>query len=91
MRYQRVQHPLKFREELDKRLAHMQVGLLKDLAMASAATEVGGNQTRERPRCPTCEGVLQARGKQVRRLTTHREQTIYGAFGDLDAISSRQP
>lgn len=76
----RVQHPTatfaEIEEELDKRMARMRAGLLEDLAMASAAAEVSGSQPKERPRCPTCGGELQERGKHVRKLTTHGEQTV---------------
>ena len=80
MRDWRVQHATatfaEIEEELDKRMAHMRAGLLEDLAMASAAASVGGSQPKERLRCPTCGGELQERGKQVRKLTTHGEQTV---------------
>ena len=80
MRDWRVQHATatfaEIEEELDKRMARMRAGLLEDLAMASAAASVGGSQPKERPRCPTCGGELQERGKQVRKLTTHGEQTV---------------
>ncbi len=80
MRDWRVQPPratfAEIEEELDKRMANMRAGLLEDLAMASAAAEVGGSQSQERPRCPTCGDVLQERGKHVRKLTTHGEQTV---------------
>ncbi len=76
----RVQHPTatfaEIEEELDKRMAHMRAGLLEDLAMASAAAEVSGSQPKERPRCPTCGGEMQERGKHVRKLTTHGDQTV---------------
>jgi hypothetical protein len=80
MRDWRVQHATatfaEIEEELDKRMARMRAGLLEDLAMASAAASVGGSQPKERPRCPTCGGELQERGKHVRKLTTHGEQTV---------------
>jgi len=78
MRDWRVQHPTatfaEIEEELDTRMARMRAGLLEDLAMASAAADVGGSQ--ERPRCPTCGGELQERGKHVRKLTTQGDQTV---------------
>jgi len=81
MRDWRVQHPkatfAAIEEELDKRMARMRAGLLEDLAMASAAAEVGGSQSQERLHCPTCGGVLQERGKQERTLTTQGEQTVH--------------
>ena len=76
----RVQHPQarfsEIEEELDKRMARMRAGLLEDLAMASAAADVGGSSAQERLHCPTCGGELQERGKQERKLTTHGEQTV---------------
>jgi hypothetical protein len=81
MRDWRVQHPTAtftdIEEELDTRMARMRAGLLEDLAMASAAAEVGGSQAKERPQCPTCGGHLQGRGKQVRKLTTQGDQTLH--------------
>jgi YgiT-type zinc finger domain-containing protein len=32
---------------------------------------------KERPHCPTCGGELHERGKQVRKLTTHGDQTVH--------------
>ena len=62
MRDWRVQHPTatftEIEEELDTRMARMRAGLLEDLAMASAAADVGGSQAHERPRCPTCGALL---------------------------------
>ncbi len=80
MRDWRVQHPTatlqEIEEELDKRMASMRAGLLQDLAMASTAADVAGTQAQERPRCPTCGGMLQERGKQVRKLVTYGEQSV---------------
>lgn len=80
MRDWRVQHATatfaEIEEELDTRMTRMRAGLLEDLAMASAAADVGGSSAQERPRCPTCGGALQERGKQERKLTTHGEQTV---------------
>lgn len=76
----RVQHPTatlaEIEEELDKRMASMRAGLLQDLAMASTAADVAGTQAQERARCPTCGGMLQERGKQVRKLVTYGEQSV---------------
>ena len=44
--------------------------------MSSAAAEVGSRASDQPACCPTCGGVLQARGKQVRKLTTTGEQTV---------------
>jgi hypothetical protein len=80
MRDWREQHPRatmqEIEEELDKRMARMRAGVLEDLAMASAAAEVGGRQGQEPARCPSCGGPLQARGKQVRTLRTQGDQAV---------------
>jgi YgiT-type zinc finger domain-containing protein len=44
--------------------------------MASTAADVASTQAQERPRCPTCGGMLQERGKQVRKLVTYGEQSV---------------
>jgi len=81
MRDWRIQHAVatfaEIEEELDKRMARMRAGLLEDLAMASAAASVGGSESKDPQRCPTCEGVLQGRGKQVRKLTTQGDQAVH--------------
>src|SRR5258708_20061020 len=81
MRDWRVHHATatfaEIEEELDTRMARMRAGLLEDLAMGSRAASVGGSQPRERPRCPTCGGELQERGKQIRNLTTPRDPTSH--------------
>jgi hypothetical protein len=63
-------------EEVDKRIARMRARLVEGLAMSSAAAEVGSRASDQPACCPTCGGVLQARGKQVRKLTTTGEQTV---------------
>lgn len=76
----REEHPRatmqEIEEEVDKRMARMRAGLVEGLAMSSAAVEVGSRASGKPARCPTCGGVLQARGKQVRKLTTTGEQTV---------------
>ena len=76
----REQHPRatmqEIEEEVDKRMARMRAGLVEGLAMSSAAVEVGSRAAEQPARCATCGGVLQARGKQVRKLTTTGEQTV---------------
>ena len=63
-------------EEVEKRMARLRAGLVEGVAMASAAAEVGGKSADKRTSCPTCGGVLQDRGKHVRKLTTSGEQTV---------------
>jgi hypothetical protein len=80
MRTWREEHPTatmqQIEEEVDKRIARMRAGLVEGLAMSSAAAEVGSRASDQPACCPTCGGVLQARGKQVRKLTTTGEQTV---------------
>jgi len=63
-------------EEVDTRMARMRAGLGEGIAMSSAAAEVGSRASEQPACCPTCGGVLQARGKQVRKLVTTGEQTV---------------
>ena len=80
MRSWREAHPTatlqEIEEEVDKRIARWRAGLVEGLAMASAAVEVGSRAADEPASCPTCGGVLQARGKHIRKLTTSGEQTV---------------
>jgi hypothetical protein len=63
-------------EEVDIRIARLRAGLVEGIAMSSAAVEVGGKGGGEPARCPTCGGVLHARGKQIRKLATTGKQTV---------------
>jgi ribosomal protein S27AE len=76
----REEHPTatmqEIEEEVDKRIARMRARLVEGLAMSSAAAEIGSRASDQPACCPTCGGVLQARGKQVRKLTTTGEQTV---------------
>lgn len=80
MKEWRVQHPrATFREieaALDEKLAKMRARMLQDLALASAAARVSEAPEAERPRCPECGGVLEARGEEERTLTTTYNQPI---------------
>lgn len=80
MRTWREEHPRatmqKIEEEVDKRIARMRAGLVEGLAMSSTAAEVGSRAQGSPACCPTDGGVLQARGKQVRKLATMGEQTV---------------
>ena len=80
MRIWREEHPTatmqEIEEEVDTRIARMRAGLVEGLAMSSAAAEVGSRASDQPACCATCGGVLQARGKQVRKLTTTGEQTV---------------
>lgn len=76
----REEHPRatlqEIEEEVDKRIARMRAGLVEGVAMSSQAVEVGRRGTEPAACCPTCGGTLQARGKQVRTLTTMGEQRV---------------
>jgi len=76
----REEHPTatlqEIENEVDQRMARMRAGLVEGIAMSSTAVEVGSRAAEHPARCPTCGGVLQARGKQVRQLRTTGEQTV---------------
>ena len=80
MRTWRKEHPKatlqEIEEEVDRRIARMRAGLVEGVAMSSAAVEVGGRTADAPAACPTCGGVLHARGKQVRKLMTTGEQMV---------------
>jgi len=80
MRSWREEHPRatlqEIEEEVDTRIARMRAGLVEGIAMSSAAVEVGGRAAEQPVCCPTCGGVLHARGKQVRKLVTTGKQTV---------------
>jgi hypothetical protein len=76
----RLQHPkATFREieaAVDERLARLRARMLQDAALASAARDLRGVPAAERPACPDCGHVVQARGRKTRRLTTSHDQPI---------------
>jgi len=76
----RVQHPrARFAEierEVDVRLAGLRARLLQETALRSRQADLGGLPATERPCCAACGVVLQARGKQVRRLRTNHDQEV---------------
>jgi hypothetical protein len=80
MRTWREEHPKatlqEIEEEVDTRIARMRAGLVEGIAMSSATVEVGGRAAEQPACCPTCGGVLHARGKQVRKLVTTGKQTV---------------
>lgn len=61
---------------LDEHLAKMRARMLQDLALASAAAHVGEAREEDRPTCPTCGRVMEARGEEERTLTTTYNQPI---------------
>lgn len=62
--------------ELDRRLGRVRAQMLADLALASRATEVGGTEPAERPRCRECGGELVSEGRRVRTLQTVNDQAV---------------
>jgi len=80
MKEWRLQHPKatlrEIEQALDERLGKMRARMLQDAALASAAADIQAAQAEERPVCPKCRAVLQARGTPERRLTTHHNQLV---------------
>lgn len=77
----RIAHPRatlsEIEKALDERMAKLRIRLVTDLAMASAAGEITEAAGKEQQVCPACgQGVLEARGKQERWLTSRDNQTI---------------
>ena len=63
-------------EAIDSRLAEVRRQMVEDVAMAGRTADLAKLPEEERPRCPQCGKPVVANGKQRRRLTTEREQTI---------------
>jgi predicted RNA-binding Zn-ribbon protein involved in translation (DUF1610 family) len=61
---------------LDSRWAVARARLVEDAALASAAADLRALPPEARPRCPDCGATLEARGQEVRRLTTTHEQPV---------------
>jgi predicted RNA-binding Zn-ribbon protein involved in translation (DUF1610 family) len=61
---------------LDARWAVARARLVEDAALASAQADVRALPPEARPRCPDCGAVMEARGVEVRRLTTTHEQPV---------------
>ena len=76
----RVQHPkATFREieaALDERLARLRARMLEDTLLVSRAADWDATDP-ERPVCPQCGMVLQARGQEMRTLTTQYDQALH--------------
>jgi uncharacterized protein with PIN domain len=53
----------------------LQAQALSDVVQASAAADVAAHGTEERPRCPTCGGELEPRGRQRRTIRPARQRT----------------
>jgi YgiT-type zinc finger domain-containing protein len=80
MREWRLQHPratfTEIEQALDARLSTLRTRMLQDVALASAATDVGATCPAARPACPACGGQLAGRGQDTRAVTTTHGQTV---------------
>jgi ribosomal protein S27AE len=76
----RLEHPKATFKEietvLDGRLAKVRAQMLADAAALSALTDISRAAPEERPRCPRCGEVLEARGLESRSLVTNFNETI---------------
>jgi len=81
MKEWRLQHPRATLQEieaaLDERLARVRARMLQDVALASAVRDVHRLQPEERPPCPQCGHLLEARGQETQCLTTNYNQSIH--------------
>jgi hypothetical protein len=76
----RLQHPKatvrEIEKALDERLGKMRARLLQDAAMESAEADLATAERGQRVRCAQCGALLEDRGLQERRLTTHHDQVV---------------
>lgn len=76
----RLAHPKATLSEIeaaiDERLSRVRARMLQDAALASAARDVRTASPEERPRCPDCGELLEAHGREERKLTTTYDRTI---------------
>lgn len=72
----RAAHPKATLAEIEhvvhETMSRLQVQVLSDLAHASAATDLTATEA-ARPRCPSCETVLEPRGQQEREVLPARQ------------------
>ena len=61
---------------LDAQWAVARARLVTDAALASAAANLGVVPPADRPRCPTCDGLMTIHGPETRTLTTSYEQPV---------------
>jgi len=80
MKEWRLAHPRATLREmeaaLDERLARVRARMLQDMALASAAADLGQAGAQERAVCEQCGQPLEARGKETRQLRTHGDQAL---------------
>lgn len=70
-------------EELDARLSGLRAHMLADLAEQSKTRAWSGQEEKNRPQCPQCGSLLQARGQHKRHLLTNggKEVTLSREYG----------
>jgi ribosomal protein S27AE len=80
MKEWRLQHPKaklgEIEQALDERWAKARARMLQDAALASTAANIRAAQAEDRPVCPKCGVVLEARGTQEREVTTYYNQVV---------------
>jgi hypothetical protein len=76
----RVQHPRatlrEIEQAVDERLAGVRARLVEDAVLRSRQADLTALPVAERPVCADCGAVLEARGKQTRRVTTRHNREI---------------
>jgi RNase P subunit RPR2 len=76
----RVQHPRatlgEIEQAVDERLAGMRARLVEEAVQRSRQADLSVLPAAERPVCPDCGTVLEARGKQTRRVTTRHDREV---------------
>lgn len=76
----RMAHPKatfrEIEEAVHERTSQLEARLLQEAALASEQTDWQDAPEAERPHCPNCGTVLQARGKRKRELQSRGGQTL---------------
>jgi predicted RNA-binding Zn-ribbon protein involved in translation (DUF1610 family) len=76
----RVRHPTatlrEIEQAVDERLAGVRARLVEDAVLRSTQADLTAMPAAARPVCPDCGAVLEARGKQTRRVTTKHDREI---------------
>jgi DNA-directed RNA polymerase subunit RPC12/RpoP len=63
-------------EAVDAQMQTLRAHLLQEAAHAAPTPHPTESADAEKPRCPDCKVVLQARGKRERHLQTHGGKTV---------------
>lgn len=76
----REEHPKATFQEIEdaveEHLARIRAQMVEDVALASAATDIGKVDGESRPVCSKCGHTLEARGQSTRHLTTKQNQSV---------------